>query len=139
MSTREINVKLSAVIEALGTNGAPGALTKLLNARLPATLAFRLSMLTDGLASPAKHFNEQRGVLLGEHGKTGDGGQNYTLEGEGLAKFNEAMDALGAEEVTLKVPVVKVSDLGEREILSPAEFYTLRWLFAEEADGNGQS
>jgi hypothetical protein len=131
MITRDINVELFDIISSVGMDRQPGPLGKLLDARLPATLAFRLSMLTDVLASPVKHFNGQRTALLAEHGTTEDG-QNYKLEGEGLTKFNEAMEALGREGVPLKVPVVRVSDLGEREILTPAECYVLRWLFAED-------
>lgn len=70
-------------------------------------------------------------------GTTEDGGLNFKLEGEGLTKFQEAMDDLGLEEIPLKITVVKVSDLGEREILTPAECRVLRWLLAEEATTAG--
>lgn len=128
----EVQVKLSVLIESLGTVEAPGPLTKLLNARLPAALAFRLSMLSGEIQTPAKHFNEQRGLLLKEHGKSADEGQTYKLEGEGFVKYQEALDALGREEVPVRLPQIKVADLGEREILTPADFYVLRWLFVEE-------
>jgi hypothetical protein len=131
MSTRDINVNLSDLINSMGTQEQPGPLTKLLNARLPAALAFRLSMLTEQVQAPAKHYNAQRESLLQEHGKSEDG-QHYNFEGEGWAKFQEALAALGTEEVTVKVPSLKIADLGEREILTPAECYVLRWLFEGE-------
>lgn len=133
METRDTNVKLSDIVTSVGVGGQVGPLTKLLNSLLPMQLAFGLGMFMDGLDSPVKHFNIQRERLLKEHGKTSNGGQSYDLEGEGLVKFQEAMDALGLEEVPLKIPVVRVSDLGEREILTPTECRVLRWLFAEEA------
>lgn len=139
MNARDINVRLSDILNSVGVGEQPGPLSKLLNARLPTALAFRLSMLTDVLASPVKHFNGQRGALLAEHGTTEDGGQTYQLEGEGFVKFQEAIEALGLEEVPLKIPVLKVSDLAEREILTAAECYTLRWLFAEEPEARADS
>ena len=132
METRDTKVNLDDIVNSVGVGGQPGPLGTLLNAKLPTPLAFRLSMLTDVLAAPVKHYNGQRTALLAEHGTTEDG-QSYKLEGEGWAKYQEAIGTLGREEVPLKIPVVKVSDLGEREILTPAEFYALRWLFAEEA------
>lgn len=131
-TTATTNVKMSDLIDSLGTLEAPGPLTKLLNARLPAALAFRLSMFAGEVQTPAQHFNEQRGLLLKEHGQSEDG-QQYKLEGEGLTKVQEALDALGREEVPVRLPQIKVSDLGEREILTPAEFHVLRWLFVDEA------
>jgi hypothetical protein len=135
---KDTNVKLSDIINSLGTAEAPGPLTKLLNSKLPAALSYRLSVLTDEVASPSQRYGEQRLSLLKEHGTTEDG-QSFNLEGEGFLKFREAMDALEREEVTVRVPQVKVSDLGEREILTPAEFRILRWLFAEEAETTGSA
>lgn len=137
MNTRDAQVKLSDIVNSVGEGGQIGPLTKLLNSPLPMRLAFGLGMFTDALASPVKHYNLQREGLLKEHGTTEDDGQSYNLKGDGLARFREAMDTLGAEEVPLKIPVVKVSDLGEREILTPAECYVLRWLFAEESEAAG--
>lgn len=132
MSKRQVTIKLNELVNSLGTMGQPGPLDKLLGAKLPATLAFRLSMLAEETAVPVKHYNAQRTSLLEEFGKTSDGGKTYQLEGEGREKFEAAMAALGEEPVTLNVPALTVSDLGEREILSPADFYALRWLFAAE-------
>jgi hypothetical protein len=46
---------------------------------------------------------------------------------------------LGREEVPVRLPQSEVSDLGEREMLAPAEFYVLRWLFTEGAEAAGSA
>jgi len=132
MSTREITITLNELIGSLGSNGQPGPLEKLLAAKLPAGLSFRLSMLAGEIQTPARHYNEARTALLKEWGKPSEGGQFYTFENGSREKFVEAEAELLKETVTLKVPALKVADLGEREILAAADFYSLRWLFTEE-------
>jgi hypothetical protein len=118
---------------------AKPALDVLLNAKLPPRAAFRLSLLIDEVNRPLKAYAEQQAALAKEHGTLSEDEQQYKFEGEAATKFGEGVAALNDEVVTVKVPALKVEDLGEREVLTPAEFFNLKWLFTagESANGTG--
>jgi hypothetical protein len=127
MSKREVNLELSTLV-----NSRP-ALEKILGATLPTALTFRVSFVSDEIDGPLRRFDERRDALAKEHGTASPDGTSFTLEGEGREKFLEEMEALGKEPLTLNVPVLKIADLGDREILMPAEARTVRWLFTDAA------
>ena len=131
MSTREAHVKMSDIVNSIGMAGRVGPLDKLLGAKLPTGLSFRLSMLIDEVSAPVKRYNEHREAVVRELAPDG----YDKLEGEARTqvdeKFQAAMEELGQQEVTIRVPVIRPSELDNYEILSPAECRTLRWLFVE--------
>ncbi|HEX8499271.1 MAG TPA: hypothetical protein VF659_01675 [Pyrinomonadaceae bacterium] len=137
MSTRAVNVRMADLINSLGrtlpgAGVAPGPLDKLLSARLPTALSFRLSGLIDEIDPPVKRYNKQQQALVEELAPEGLEKLSQEQKKEVDARFAEAMETLGNEEVTIRVPVVTPADLDRFELLSPAECRALKWLFVDE-------
>ena len=107
-------------------------LMRLLNAPLPASLSLRLARFTRVVKEDFEEFDNQHNRLLKQYGKSVDG---INFEFPDLASrisYNAEMAAVGEEAVSLPEVTIKMSELGDREILSALDVVALLdWLLVE--------
>jgi hypothetical protein len=116
-------MKLATLINSLE------ALKELGQARMKASIAFRVKKLITTVALHETAFNEARAELFKKVGEDSGNGQIHILP-EHSTEFTEEFNALLAEEVEVNVPSISIDDLGDVQI-EPSRLITLDWLIVE--------
>jgi hypothetical protein len=94
---------------------AEPALTRLLDVRLSAQLAYSVAKLAKAVRTEAQHFTEQRDALIRELGEPvpDDPAGAIRVTPANTAEFLRRVQELAAVEATLTVPPLKLADLPE--------------------------
>jgi hypothetical protein len=121
-----IKIKLSALIEAFQ------ALKRIGACKIDALAAYKVSLVITKAREPLVTYDETRQRLLTELGKSEDGGANFTVPPESVAKLNEQMKALLDAEVEIAIEPIPMSRFAGRE-LSPDDLALASAFFSDEA------
>lgn len=130
-STSEVKeVQLKDVINGLET------LQIIINQKLPVFSSFKLSLFLKAVSPMVEAFNVEKDKLIKDFGTptlSEDGKEtgHYTFPDADKAKeFNDKMNELLEVVIDVKIPELKVADLGNIEI-EPIKLTTLTWLLQE--------
>lgn len=104
-----------------------GALSTLVEMKLPAKLAYRLARLGKQVGDELELFNKQRVALLEKYGEKE--GEQYRLKPETQEGFQAEYAELLGEEVELPDITVKVDEIPDS--IRPADLMALDWLIKE--------
>lgn len=121
-------MKLSKVINSIE------GLNQLAKTKLPVSLGFRISTAINNLNPLIENYYKTRNELLKKHGKeviekdkpTG----RYDIPKEKVDEFNKELEELNDTEIDVKLPEIKLSELGNIEI-EPSALVNLDWLIVE--------
>lgn len=124
------NMKLKTLVDSIES------LNVLTNTKIPATVSYKISLFIKKSQDELDLYNSKRKELLEEYGtevlsedgkKTG----NYKFETEDSAKnFNEEINKLLDQDITIESPEVKISELSKIDI-EPKYLLALDWLIKE--------
>lgn len=130
-NTSEVKeVKLRDVVSGLDS------LNIIINQKLPVFTSFKLSLFLKNVSPIVEQYEKERNKLVTEYGTPtlGEDGKetgSYTFPDADKAKeFNEKMNGLLDVALDIKVPEVKVADLGDITI-EPSKLTPLIWLLSE--------
>ena len=98
---------------------------------LPATLSFKLALLLKEIDPILTTFNKVRVEKVKELGTPvqvdGKDTEQYEFTDENGKKFAEELQKMGDEEITIKIPEIKIAELGDI-MIEPAKLISLDWL-----------
>jgi len=125
----EQSVKLNDII------GSIEAINKLVEQKLPVFTGFQLSVFLKALAPILEAFDAEKIKLAKELGtpeldEDGKETGQIKFEPEPAKEFNDKMLSLLSADLEIKVPVIKISDLGNFDI-EPKYLTPLVWLIKE--------
>ncbi len=101
---------------------------RLVNAKLPAHLAFRLAKLAQAVESNIQTFQKSHRELIDKYVTTD--GENKTITAENLPAFNEELNGMLAVEVELPGDKLNSEQLAFASI-STVDILALQWLFSD--------
>lgn len=116
---------------------AQDALHRLANAPLPAAVAFRLKRVLRVVQPELQTYEEARVKLASSLGKLSEDGSQYIVPPNKRQEFNEQLEALWDEAVTLNTQPLRIEDLGDTAVTA-ADLLALEWLFVDEPDPDPQ-
>jgi len=124
------------------------ALNKLSETKLPAGTAFSLGKFLKSVSTEIETYNKIRSekivqygnIMLDESGKEvvdENGNKRYSFSDKGSKELNEngkkyvaEMTEMENKELDVKIPEIKISDLGTA-VIEPKYLLTLSWLISE--------
>lgn len=93
---------------------AEGALTRLMDVKMSAQLAYNIAKLAKAVQKETKHFHEQREALIREMGEPfPDDPQKMIVKPSEVATFTARINELAAVEATLTIQPLKLESLPE--------------------------
>jgi hypothetical protein len=119
-----IKLKIQEVINA------SMALRQIAGTKLPILVSFSFSLFLKGLQPIFESYNESRLKLLEEFGTLNKEKNEYDFKEGNKAKYEKKYLELIEGEVDVKVPEIKLADLGDTKI-EPATLENIIWLFKE--------
>jgi len=119
-----IKLKIQEVINA------SMALRQIAGTKLPVLVSFSFSLFLKGLQPIFESYNESRLKLLEEFGTLNKEKNEYDFKEGNKAKYEKKYLELIEGEVDVKVPEIKLADLGDTKI-EPATLENIIWLFKE--------
>lgn len=120
-----IKLKLKEVINA------SMALREIAGTKLPVLVSFQFSIFLKSLQPIFESYNENRTKLLEEFGILNKEKNEYEFKEGNKEKYEKKYLELIEAEVEVKIPAIKLTDLGDTKI-EPALFENITWLFKEE-------
>ena len=119
-------MKLKQIVESLTS------VNELMSQKLPVKISFKLSQFANEINPSVENFNKIRAEKLEEHAEKLESKENGDVQykfkdDEAAKKFNEEINGLLEEEVEVKVPDIKIDDLGDISI-EPSKLISLDWL-----------
>ena len=116
------------------------ALNKLSETKLPATVAFNLGRFLKEITPDVDTYNKVKRDKASQYGipvldKDGNRTDQVTFVKDGVVtedgkKFVEEMREIEDKEITLKIPEIKIKDLGE-SVFEPKHILVLSWLIKD--------
>lgn len=110
--------------------GGVNALTSLTDKELPVLTAWKLAKASRILTDEFESYEEVRKGLVKKFGKKDEYG-NYQVKPESLEKFQDEMNKILEQEVTVDVPLISLEMLGEGNF-KPRDLALAWFLFEEE-------
>lgn len=98
-------MKLSDLLQMSPSLQALGAL------KLPAKVSYRVAKILNKVKPDLTAYEEARMGIFKEMGTPDERGESYSVAPEKMDEFKAAFEALTAEEVTLDLPKIKLSEL----------------------------
>lgn len=111
-------MKLSQLLQIFPSIQALGSI------KLPINISLRIGLLIASLQTPLKEYDTRRLELYAEFGVLDVAVQQYKLKPELISTFNIQHEKLIAEEVSVTLPEIKLSELGSISI-EPVHLATL--------------
>lgn len=119
-----MKLKLKDVINA------STALGEIAGTKLPVLVSFQFSLFLKGLAPIFDSYNESRLKLLKEFGTFNKEKNEYDFKEGERKKYEKKYIELVEADVDIKVPEIKLVDLGDTKI-EPAMLENITWLFKQ--------
>lgn len=116
-----MNVKLGDIVEAAQV------IRELTEVRVPAKVAYRISVAADRIMRHAQRAEKVRADMITSYGTKQEDG-NYMVPPEKVEEFRDELNALYDEEVELNLVPINVDALGE-VMISPLTMYKLGFLW----------
>jgi hypothetical protein len=127
----------SVKIEVGDVVASMAALDKLSQRDLPPVAAWRLAKASRKLRVENDAYVAVHRTLVLKYGKQ-EGDVRWTVDAENLDKFNEEIQKVLSQKVTIEVPLISMELLGDGP-LSPMELAPLWFLFEEEQNESNES
>lgn len=103
----------------------------LANTKLPVKTSYRVGKIINALQPELEDYEKQRQKLIQQYGKLSEDGTQYLFEGENAVKFQEKINEILDEDLTLIFPKLSLEDLGNIEI-EPAHLAALDGFIIED-------
>jgi hypothetical protein len=121
----ESSVKKLKIKEVIN---AGNALRQIAGTKLPVLVSFSFSLFLKSINPIFESYNENRLKLLEEFGTLNKEKQEYEFKPENKVKYEKKYKELIEGEVEVKIPSIKLLDLGDIKI-EPEILENIIWLF----------
>jgi hypothetical protein len=119
-------MKLSFLVQSI----AP-SLQALAGMKLPVKAAFRVGTAVTAIKPHMEEYEKQRTALFEKYGTLDETKQSYSVAPEKFEVFNKSFSDLLDEDVTVVLPKIKLSEMGDVSI-EPAHLVALADMFIDE-------
>jgi len=111
------------------------SLKNLTSLKLPVVTSYKLSLFLNKLQPELTTWDTKKNELIKEYGtpkldKDGKETDQFEFKGNKLKEFNEKIEEIVEQDISLEVPEIKISDLGNIEI-ETNKLAPLCWLIKE--------